>query len=171
MWVNIPGFGYSRINTAWVLGKGSKLPGGGPGLSMKTVSHFIGVPVDYYVQVDFDTFVDVINLIGGVDVYNNERIILDPVSQGKDLPKVRMTCCGIRHMNGAIALAYARCRKESQGCADGDVGRAKRQQKVIFAIRDKVLTRKTSRLFLHRLPSFTTNFQKASIPTCRWRMQ
>ncbi len=42
-------------------------------------------------------------------------------------------------MNGAIALAYARCRKESQGCTDGDVGRAKRQQKVIFAIRDKVL--------------------------------
>ncbi len=31
MWVNIPGFGYSRINTAWTLGRGSKLPGGGPG--------------------------------------------------------------------------------------------------------------------------------------------
>jgi polyisoprenyl-teichoic acid--peptidoglycan teichoic acid transferase len=139
MWVNIPGFGYSRINTAWSLGKGSKLPGGGPGLAMKTVSHFIGVPVDYYVQVDFDTFVDVINLIGGVDVYNDERIVLDPVAHGKDLPKVRITCCGTRHMNGAIALAYARCRKESQGCTDGDVGRAKRQQKVIFAIRDKVL--------------------------------
>ncbi|MGB8981635.1 MAG: LCP family protein, partial [Anaerolineales bacterium] len=47
MWVNIPGFGYSRINTAWTLGRGSRLPGGGPGLTMKTVSHFIGVPVDY----------------------------------------------------------------------------------------------------------------------------
>ena len=139
MWANIPGFGYSRINTAWMLGRGSKLPGGGPTLSMKTVSHFIGVPVDYYVQVDFDTFVDVINLIGGVDVYNNERLVLDPVAHGKDFPKVRLTCCGIRHMNGATALAYARCRKESQGCTDGDVGRAKRQQKVIFAIRDKVL--------------------------------
>ncbi len=68
MWVNIPGFGYSRINTAWTLGRGSKLPGGGPALTMKTVSHFIGVPIDYYVQVDFDTFVDIINLLGGVDV-------------------------------------------------------------------------------------------------------
>jgi LCP family protein required for cell wall assembly len=139
MWVNIPGFGYSRINTAWSLGRGSRLPGGGPNLAMKTVSHFIGVPVDYYVQVDFDTFVDVINLIGGVDIYNDEKIILDPVAHGKDFPKVRITCCGTRHMNGAIALAYARCRKESQGCKDGDVGRAKRQQKVIFAIREKVL--------------------------------
>ncbi|HJS18585.1 MAG TPA: LCP family protein [Anaerolineales bacterium] len=139
MWVNIPGFGYSRINTAWTLGRGSKLPGGGPALTMKTVSHFIGVPVDYYVQVDFDTFVDIINLLGGVDIYNDETIVLDPMAHGRDFPKVRITCCGTRHLDGKLALAYARCRKESQGCGDGDVGRAKRQQKVIFAIRDKVL--------------------------------
>jgi len=138
MWVNIPGFGYSRINTAWSLGRGSKLPGGGPALTMKTVSHFIGVPVDYYVQVDFDTFVDIIDLLGGVDVYNDERIVLDPMAHGKDFPKVRMTCCGMRHLNGATALAYSRCRHIEQGCKDGDVGRAKRQQKVIFGIRDKV---------------------------------
>jgi LCP family protein required for cell wall assembly len=139
MWVNIPGFGYSRINTAWTLGRGSRLPGGGPALTMKTVSHFIGVPVDYYVQVDFDTFVDVIDLIGGVDIYNDETIVLDPMSHGKDFPKVKITCCGIRHLNGTTALAFARCRHTEQGCKDGDVGRAKRQQKVIFGIRDKVL--------------------------------
>ncbi|HET6822726.1 MAG TPA: LCP family protein [Anaerolineales bacterium] len=140
MWVNIPGFGYSRINTAWTLGRGSKLPGGGPRLTMKTVSHFIGVPVDYYVQVDFDTFVDVIDLIGGVDIYNDETLVLDPASHGRDYPKVRLTCCGMRHLNGTVALAYARCRHAEQGCKDGDVGRAKRQQKVIFGIRDKVLS-------------------------------
>ena len=139
MWVNIPGFGYSRINTAWTLGRRSKLPGGGPNLSMKTVSHFLGVPVDYYVQVDFDTFVDTIDLIGGVDVYNEETIVLDPMSHGKDYPKVKVTCCGMRHLNGRIALAYARCRHIEQGCTNGDIGRAKRQQKVIFGIRDKVL--------------------------------
>jgi LCP family protein required for cell wall assembly len=139
MWVNIPGFGYSRINTAWTLGRGSKLPGGGPALAMKTVSHFIGVPVNYYVQVDFDTFVDVIDLIGGVDVYNDEAIVLDPASHGKDFPKVKLTCCGMRHLNGTVALAFARCRHAEQGCKDGDVGRARRQQKVIFGIREKVL--------------------------------
>jgi LCP family protein required for cell wall assembly len=140
MWVNIPGFGYSRINTAWTLGRGSKLPGGGPALTMKTVSHFIGVPVDYYVQVDFDTFVDIIDLIGGVDVYNDETIFLDPMSHGRDFPKVKLTCCGMRHLSGRVALAYARCRHIEQGCKDGDVGRAKRQQKVIFGIREKVLS-------------------------------
>jgi polyisoprenyl-teichoic acid--peptidoglycan teichoic acid transferase len=160
MWANIPGFGYSRINTAWMLGRGSKLPGGGPALSMKTVSHFIGVPVDYYVQVDFDTFVDVINLIGGVDIYNNEKIVLDPAAHGKDFPKVRLTCCGIRHMNGATALAYARCRKESQGCTDGDVGRAKRQQKVIFAIRDKVLNPQNFASLFAQAPQLYNKFSE-----------
>jgi LCP family protein required for cell wall assembly len=140
MWVNIPGFGYSRINTAWTLGRGSKLPGGGPALTMKTVSHFIGVPVDYYVQVDFDTFVDVINLLGGVDVYNEETILLDPMAHGKDFPKTRITCCGMRHLDGRTALAYSRCRHIEQGCQDGDIGRARRQQKVIFGIRDKIFS-------------------------------
>jgi hypothetical protein len=98
------------------------------------------VPVDYYVQVDFDTFVDVIDLIGGVDIYNDETIILDPMSHGKDFPKVKLTCCGMRHLNGTVALAYARCRHAEQGCKDGDVGRGRRQQKVIFGIRDKVLS-------------------------------
>ncbi len=140
MWVNIPGFGYSRINTAWTLGNGSKLPGGGPAETMKTISHFIGVPVDYYVQVDFDTFIDVIDLLGGVDVYNDEDLLLDPVSHGKDYPKIRLTCCGERHLSGRAALAYARCRHIEQGCKDGDFGRARRQQKVIFAIRDKVFS-------------------------------
>jgi hypothetical protein len=45
----------------------------------------------------------------------------------------------MRHLTGQAALAYARCRSASQGCDDGDVGRAQRQQQVIFAIRDKVL--------------------------------
>ena len=138
MWVNIPGFGYSRINTAWTLGEAAKLPGGGPGLAMKTVSQFIGVPLQYYVQVDFGTFVSFINMLDGIDIYSDERLKLDPAGPGTD--HFVLTCCGLRHLNGQRALAYARCRDESQGCSGGDVGRAKRQQKVILAIRDKVLS-------------------------------
>jgi polyisoprenyl-teichoic acid--peptidoglycan teichoic acid transferase len=158
MWVNIPGFGYSRINTAWTLGRGSKLPGGGPALTMKTVSHFIGVPVDYYVQVDFDTFVDVIDLIGGVDIYNDETVVLDPMSHGRDFPKVKVTCCGMRHLNGTVALAFARCRHVEQGCQDGDIGRARRQQKIIFGIRDKVLAIEHFPDLLTRAPELYRTF-------------
>jgi polyisoprenyl-teichoic acid--peptidoglycan teichoic acid transferase len=137
MWVNIPGFGYNRINTAWTIGEGAKLPGGGPGLAMETVSQFIGVPVHYYVQVDFGTFVSLINLIGGINVYVDERMVLDPAGTGQD--HFVLNPGDFRHLNGKRALAYTRCRHESQGCSGGDVGRAKRQQQVIMAMRDKVL--------------------------------
>jgi polyisoprenyl-teichoic acid--peptidoglycan teichoic acid transferase len=134
MFVNIPGFGYSRINTAWTSGEGAKLPGGGPGLGMKTVSQFLGVPIQYYVQVDFDTFTKFIDLIHGVDIYNDENLLLDRLGPGND--KVKLTCCGIRHLTGKMALAYARGRHTK----DGDVDRSRRQQKLILAIRDKVLS-------------------------------
>jgi LCP family protein required for cell wall assembly len=137
MWVNIPGFGYNRINTAWTIGEAARLPAGGPGLAMETVSQFIGVPVHYYVQVDFDTFISLIDLIDGIDVYIDEEMTLELTGNGLD--HIDLPCCGVQHMNGKRALAYARCRKESQGCSGGDIGRAKRQQKVIMAIRDKVL--------------------------------
>jgi len=158
MWVNIPGFGYSRINTAWTLGRGAKLPGGGPALTMKTVSHFTGVPIDYYVQVDFDTFIEIIDLIGGVDVYNDETLFLDPVVYGKEFPKVKLTCCGMRHLNGRTALAYARCRHVEQGCKEGDIGRAKRQQKVIFGIREKVLSPENFSDLLAQAPELYRTF-------------
>ncbi len=133
MWVNIPGSGYGRINTAYSIGEGAKLPGGGPGLAMKTVEQFLGVPVHYYGQVDFGTFVMMIDTIGGVDVQVKERLVLDPIGTGMD--KVVITP-GYRHLVGWKALAYARTRK-TEG---GDVDRAQRQQDIIFAIMEKVLS-------------------------------
>jgi len=152
MWVNIPGYGYSRINTAYSLGEGSKLPGGGPRLAKKTVEQFIGVPVHYFAQVDFYTFVEFINLIGGIDVYNDEELRLDPVGSGKD--KKRLTCCGIRHLDGDIALAYARYRK-GEG---GDVARAQRQQKVILGIRNVVLAPENFPVLLGKAQQFYEEF-------------
>jgi LCP family protein required for cell wall assembly len=160
MWVNIPGFGYSRINTAWTDGEGAKLPGGGPGLAMKTVSQFIGVPIQYYIQVDFGTFVSFINEIGGIDVYYDQpkTLILDPLGTGTDHFKV--TCCGLRHMDGQRALAFARCRDESQGCSDGDTGRAKRQQEVILAIRNKVFSPEYFTKLMSEAPQLYNIFSK-----------
>ncbi len=137
LWVNIPGFGYNKINTAYSYGEANNLPGGGgPELARKTVEQFIGVPVQYYAQVDFNTFVQFIDRIGGIEIYNDEKLLLDPIGPGK---KIVLTPGGYRPLNGWKALAYVRCRYESQGCKGGDIGRARRIQKVILAIRDKVL--------------------------------
>lgn len=156
MWVNIPGAGYSRINTAWAIGENAKLPGGGPALAMQTVSQFIGVPIHYYVQVDFGTFVSFINLIGGIDVYVEERMVLDPLGAGQDHFVLKPG--DYRHLTGPRALAYARCRHESQGCSGGDVGRAKRQQQVILAIRDKVLEPETFATLITQAPQLYAEF-------------
>lgn len=161
MWVNIPGFGYGRINMAYFYGEGSKLPGGGPELARKTVEQFIGVPVQYYAQIDFNTFVEFINLIGGIEVYNDEELRLDPVGSGKD--KIKLTCCGVRQLNGQKALAYARYRKGD----DGDVGRAKRQQKVILGIRNKVLSPENFPVLLGKAQQFYEEFSagiKTNLP-------
>jgi LCP family protein required for cell wall assembly len=156
MWVNIPGAGYGRINTAWAIGENTKLPGGGPQLAMQTVSQFIGVPIHYYVQVDFGTFVSFINLIGGIDVYVEERMVLDPEGEGTDHFVLKPG--DYRHLTGKRALAYARCRHESQGCSGGDVGRAKRQQQVILAIRDKVLEPETFTSLISQAPQLYAEF-------------
>lgn len=152
MWVNIPGFGYSRINTAYASGEGSKLPGGGPELARKTVEQFIGVPIQYYAQIDFSTFSSFIDEIGGIDIYNDEDLRLDPVGGGKD--KIRVTCCGMRHLGGERALAYVRFRKDKEG----DVARAHRQQKVILAIRNKVLSPENFPTMLGKAQTFYEQF-------------
>jgi polyisoprenyl-teichoic acid--peptidoglycan teichoic acid transferase len=132
LWVNIPGFGYSRINTAYASGEGAQLPGGGPGLAMKTVEQLLGVPVHYYAQVDFNTFTKLIDIIGCIYVVPEEKLVLDPVGSGLD--KVIITPGGERKLCGWQVLAYARIRKTEGGDSD----RSRRQQQVIFAMRDQI---------------------------------
>jgi len=152
LWVNIPGFGYSRINTAYSSGEGAKLPGGGPELARKTAEQLLGVPIQYYAQIDFNTFVEFIDLIGGIEVYNDEELRLDPIGQGKD--KIKLTCCGMRKLNGERALAYARFRKDKEG----DIARANRQQKVILGIRNKVLSPENFPVLLGQAQQFYEKF-------------
>jgi polyisoprenyl-teichoic acid--peptidoglycan teichoic acid transferase len=131
MWVDIPGYGYNKINTAYFLGEGNKLPGGGAGLAAKTVEQFLGVPVQYYAVVTFDSFIKFVDEIGGVDVLVPYHIWIDPIGPE---PKVYLKQKAY-HFNGAWALAYARERHHGSG----DVERAQRTQQVLLAIRDRVL--------------------------------
>lgn len=132
LWVNVPGFEYGRINTAYSLGIAYEVPGGGPGLAMVTVEELLGVPIDYYAQIDFSAFVRFIDEIGGVKLEIPESITIDPLGDNntKTLKPGRQT------LPGDLALAYARARK-TEG---GDFDRAQRQQQVILAIRDRLVS-------------------------------
>ncbi len=132
LWVQIPGFQYDRINTAYRTGEVYDLPGGGPQLAVETVEQLVGVKIDYFAQVDFNVFVRMIDEIGGVKIDVTEPVTIDLI--GPEPPKTIQP--GRYTMPGDVALAYARSRK-TEG---GDFDRALRQQQVILAIRDRILS-------------------------------
>jgi polyisoprenyl-teichoic acid--peptidoglycan teichoic acid transferase len=131
MWTVIPGFDYFKINTAYFLGERYKLPGGGPELARQTVENFIGVPIDYYAQIDFNTFVEFIDALGGLDMKIRNAIKVDPVGPGNTI----ILEPGTQTLSGSVALAYARNRYTEFD----DFDRAQRQQDVMMAIRNQVV--------------------------------
>ncbi len=137
LYVDVPGYALQRINTAYSLGT-FEGEAGGPLLAMQTVQYNLGIRINEYVMVDFNTFIKIVDLIGGVDVEVKETIY-DPeypdMNYGYDPFYLE---AGWRHLDGATALKYARSRHSA---AEGDIDRARRQQQVIFAIRDKVLAK------------------------------
>lgn len=145
LWVNIPGYDYGKINTAYSLGVVNQLPGGGPGLAMKTVEEFLGVPINYYAQVDLDSFVTMIDEIKGVKIDIPERILLDPRGEREPV----WVEAGVQTLDGELALAYARNRHT----AGGDVDRGSRQMQVIQAIIDRVLQFNMLPTLITRAPS------------------
>lgn len=145
IWIQIPGYDYNKINMAYYYGETKKLLGGGPKLAIDTVQKFLGVPINYYAQVDFSAFVRLIDEIGGVKLNITEEYLLDPI--GKASPK--RIYPGRQVLPGDLALAYARIRK---GHGD-DFGRASRQQEVIMAIRDRILEFDLLPLLIQKAPN------------------
>jgi len=131
LWVPIPGFEYNKINTAYYLGEVYNIPGGGPGLAVKTVEEFLGVPIQYYAQIDFQAFVDFIDHIEGVKLTFDEPMLLDRRGPNNSI----VIEPGVYTLPGEYALAYVRSRT-GEGA---DFDRAQRQQKFIMAFRDRIL--------------------------------
>ena len=147
MWVAIPGFEHGKINTAYYLGEAYKLPGGGPALATKTVEQFLGVPINYYAQVDFGAFVRFIDELGGVTIDVPSPITIS--LQGQEGIKGKKTLKpGRQALPGEWALAYARDRHTE----DGDFDRAGRQQQVIMAIRERLLDRNMLPTIIQKAP-------------------
>ncbi|MDA1329526.1 MAG: LCP family protein [Chloroflexi bacterium] len=131
LWVEVPGFGHQKINAAYQLGEGSRLPGGGPGLAVETVEQFLGITINYYAQIDFTAFERFIDEIGGVKIEITKKIKVQVIGE-EDLIKLEP---GRYTLPGNIALAYARSRHTE----DGDFDRARRQQQLIIGIRNQLL--------------------------------
>lgn len=99
------------------------------------VEKIIGVPIHYWLKVDFQGFKDLVDALGGVDVYV-ENSIYDPYypKDGTFRYETFSISEGQHHMDGETALKFARSRKTTS-----DFDRAKRQQDIIYAVKEKAL--------------------------------
>jgi len=134
LWVSIPGHSEGRINTAHFLGDSDGYPGGGGALAKTTVQYTLGIPIHFYVRINFEGFEKLVDAIGGITIDVEESIHDERFPDGNYGYMVVDIPAGVQQMDGKTALQYARVRH-----GGSDFVRARRQQEVIQAIRDKVM--------------------------------
>ncbi len=135
LYVTIPGHGKDKINAAHSIGEDSG-KGGGPALLKQTVSQTLGIPIHYFVRLDFSGFKEVIDNVGGIAI-NVKTAINDPLypaDSGAGYAPFKIST-GLHTMDGATALKYARSRETTS-----DFDRARRQQEIVVAVKDKLLS-------------------------------
>jgi LCP family protein required for cell wall assembly len=168
LWVESPTGGFNKINAMYAYGGGDN---GGAQNLQKVVENVLGLPIHYYAVVDFNIFKETINTLGGIDV-NVENAFTDheyPID-GKEVDMcgksqeeadkqieagqalyVIFPCryetlnfqAGPQKMDAETALKYARSRHATTTIENTDFARAKRQQNVITAVKNKALSMNT----------------------------
>jgi LCP family protein required for cell wall assembly len=133
LWVDIPGYQPSRINAAHSWGMYYNEPDGGMGLARRTVSNLLGIPIDYTVQVSFQSFIGAIDALGGVTVDVTKELYDDEFPTMDYGYTVAHFVPGPQQMDGATALMYSRIRHP-----DSDIERTRRQQAVVVAAIDRI---------------------------------
>ncbi|MFC5530340.1 LCP family protein [Cohnella yongneupensis] len=123
-YVDIPGYKNNRANSALQLG--------GPNLSMLTIGNMLGLDIQYYVYVDFQGFIKLVDAIGGVDFYvEKDMHWSDSADEHKYDINLKK---GFQHLDGDKALQYARFRHDRLS----DFTRTGRQRELLKAIADKM---------------------------------
>ena len=139
--VYIPKKGWDKINHAYVYG--------GIKLLRETLVNLTGMPIDYFVKVNYRSFPKIIDLIGGVDIYVEKRLNYTDYS-GKLFINIPQ---GQQHMNGKTALGYVRFRHDPKG----DIGRVERQQKFMNVVMKKL----KSPSIIPRIPALVNELMNA----------
>ena len=131
LWVDIPGNGEGKINSAYSYG--------GPSLMVQTIRENLGIEVNHYVEVDFVGFIEMVDELGGI-----EMTFPYPARDAKSGLSVE---AGTQMLDGEQALAFARSRKYQEYQNDAwvsvdasDLGRTQRQQEVVRAILTEMKT-------------------------------
>jgi polyisoprenyl-teichoic acid--peptidoglycan teichoic acid transferase len=138
LWVNIPGYGENRINTAHFFAE-SQIPGNGPIAAMEVVEVNFGIEMDYYARIQFESFIELIDIIGGVDIK------LENDAAGLSV--------GEHHLDGEQALAFSRDRLGSD-----DFFRMERGQQLLKAFLSKIIKLENWQYFPQFIQTLNTSF-------------
>ncbi len=136
LYVDIGDWGAYKINSAYNLAESYyKEEGNKFTLIKDLVGDVIGAPIHYFVLVDFDGFVNIIDILGGIEIYVEENLY-DPFYPDEDMIGYDELFIekGIHLMNGETALKYARSRQTTS-----DFDRTRRQQEILIAVKNKSL--------------------------------
>lgn len=135
LYVPIPGFGKRKINNAYAFGFAETQDSEtGASLAKSAIEDIFAVPVHYYVVVDFQGVEDLVDAVGGLDIYV-EKDLYDESFPTDDFGVTTIAFeKGWHKLDGEEALQYARSRQSTS-----DFDRAKRQQQILVASKNKIL--------------------------------
>lgn len=158
LWVEIPGiedhYGitHGKLNQAYFYGNPGMGyydgPGEGPGLLARTLDLNFGLRVDHYGAVNMNTFVDIVNAVGGIDIYLPHDVDGRPIDDHTE--DMGYFYAGQQHFNGDEALRFSRIRKKYN-----DLTRMDNQNLVLCSLRDKLLKPSV----LPKIPQIISAFQ------------
>ncbi|HVF77165.1 MAG TPA: LCP family protein [Solirubrobacteraceae bacterium] len=146
--VDIPGAGRQKINAAYAIG--------GTSLAVQTVERFTGIDIHHVMIVSFEDFPQLIDAMGGITYRGG--CVVSRINGGYSNGGVTLRLkAGKTHIDGKQALALARTRKNACNPDEDDLTRARRQQKIVGAMKRRLL----SPMAFVRLPLVSWNVPKA----------
>jgi LCP family protein required for cell wall assembly len=132
--VDIPGHGRNKINAAYAFG--------GAALATETVEQYLGLKVNHVIEVNFENFPELIDALGGI-TYKGGCVVSKINGGAKNGGTTLRLKSGTHELNGDQALALARTRHNLCNPKESDLTRARRQQKILGAIKSKVVSFET----------------------------
>jgi LCP family protein required for cell wall assembly len=129
--IEIPGHGLQKINAAHEFG--------GPALSVSVIEHWLGIPINHVVEVNFENFPQLIEAMGGV-TYSGGCIVSKLDGGSADGGFTLRLSAGTHHLDGEQALALARTRENLCASNETDIQREEHQQALFTNMKQQLLS-------------------------------
>lgn len=147
LYVPLNNEGYYRINSIYSIGETRDEYENGSALISQIINEITDIPIHYYVRINFDGFKEIIDSLGGINVYVDRSFYDSQYPTENFGYQTVVFKKGMNQMDGDKALKFARSRHgvviDGEGSEASDFARAERQQKILAATRDKALSFET----------------------------